>query len=52
MAATELERLGISVVCDCVINDRRKTTEKKGPSLTLRLVEYKRHDAQWGIWPI
>ena len=30
MAATELERLCTSVVCDCVINDRRKTTEKGG----------------------
>jgi len=30
MAATELERLGIGVVCDSVINDRRKTTAKMG----------------------
>jgi len=46
MAATELGRLRISLVCDISANEckKKKKKERKEPLLILRFVEYKRHE--------
>ena len=36
MAATELVHFGISVVCDCLIHERRKIIEKETLAAILR----------------